>query len=94
MRDVRYNHTRYLIKKGYIKEFSQIFETIPKSTFQLDIGVNYRRMSRMIEDLGTITITEIYKMSNVLEIEFLSLLSLITREHNRYRNSKKASGKQ
>ena len=89
MRDERYQQVKVLIQQGYIKEFTQIFKTIPKSIFHVDIGVNYRRISKMITDLGSISITEIYTMSAVLDIEFMTMLTLIIREHNRRKTAKK-----
>jgi hypothetical protein len=89
MRDERYQQVKALIQQGYIKEFSQVFKVIPKSIFHADIGVNYRRMSKMIADLGTISITDIYTMCSVLDIEFMTLLTLIIKEHNRRKTAKK-----
>jgi hypothetical protein len=93
MRDERYQQVKALIQQGYIKEFSQIFKVIPKSIFHADIGVNYRRMSKMIADLGTISITDIYTMCAVLEIDFMTMLGLITKEYNRRKVAKKLTGK-
>ena len=93
MRDERYQQARALIEQGYITEFSQIFKVVPKTIFHEGIGVNYRRMSRMIVDLGSITITDIYNMCSVLEIEFMTMLLLITKEHNRRRGTRKSAGK-
>lgn len=40
-RDLRYVAVKLLIEQGYITQFHQIFEVIPKTVFIEDLGKNY-----------------------------------------------------
>jgi len=49
-KDNRYNIIKALIDSGHIKTFRDVFTFIPKTTVYKDLGVNFKKFDRAIND--------------------------------------------
>jgi hypothetical protein len=75
-KDRRYITVKNLITAGYIKSFREIFETIPKSVVARDLGMNNARFTRLMNDVGSFTLEELFRLSVFLEIEGSIIVNL------------------
>jgi hypothetical protein len=85
-KDRRYNTVKNLILGGYIKTFSEIFDTIPKSVVAHDLGFNYVRMNNLIRDVERIIIKDLFKLASLIEIDEMDIMRLV---YNQYSFDKK-----
>jgi hypothetical protein len=58
-RDKRYEALKVLIESGHITEFRQMFHYIPPSVVYKDLGINYFRFKKLINDTRLFTIKEL-----------------------------------
>jgi hypothetical protein len=65
-----------MIETGHITEFRQIFDHIPKSVVARDLGTNNNRMTRMITHVEQFNLHELYKISALIDIDFMKVLVL------------------
>lgn len=75
-KDHRYKTVKVMIETGHITEFRQIFDHIPKSVVARDLGTNNNRMTRMITHVEQFNLHELYKISALIDIDFMKVLVL------------------
>jgi hypothetical protein len=79
-----------MIESGRIHEFQQIFHFLPKSIMAQDLGTNNNRMTRLINHVEQFTLEELFRISQLLEINYKTVLTLV---HNQYFGEKKTNRK-
>jgi hypothetical protein len=87
-KDIRYESVKVMIESGRIHEFQQIFNFLPKSIMAHDLGTNNNRMTRLINHVEQFTLDELFRISQLLEINYKTVLNLI---HNQYFGEKKTN---
>lgn len=80
-KDIRYESVKVLIETGRIQEFRQIFSYLPKSIMAHDLGTNNNRMTRLINHVEQFSLEELFRISNLLDVNYKTVLILI---HNQY----------
>jgi len=88
-RDPRYQSVKASIEKGYLTEFTQIFDVIPKTTLTQHLKISNYRMASILENVDRITMTEIYAISNLFDIDYLTVVTLFHNEYLKKRGNKK-----
>jgi|ADGO01.1.fsa_nt_gi hypothetical protein len=86
-KDHRYKTVKVLIESGLIAEFNQIFLYIPKSVVSEDLGINYSRFVRLLQQVELFRLKELMLMSNFFEIDGKVMIELA---HNQYLADKRA----
>jgi len=66
-----------LIETGTIKEFTDIFETIPKSVVAKDLRVNYTHLTKRINNSEEFTLRELTTLADLIGIDSLILIGLV-----------------
>jgi len=65
-KDPRYLSLKYLIKKGDITTFKEIFDHIPYTVVAHDLHTNNNRMKKMIANPGLFHLGEVYQMAELI----------------------------
>ena len=89
-RDHRYKTVKVLIDSGIITEFNQIFLYIPKSVVSEDMGINYSRFVRLLQQVELFRLKELIIMSGFFEVEGKALIELA---HSQYLTDKRIRNK-
>jgi hypothetical protein len=89
-RDHRYKTVKVLIESGIITEFNQIFLYIPKSLVSEDMGINYSRFVRLLQQVELFRLKELMMMSVFFEVDGKTFIELA---HSQYLNDKKGKSK-
>jgi hypothetical protein len=79
-KDPRYKVVNIMIKHGAIKSFKEIFVHLPKSVVAKDLHMNNNRMTRLIEEPGGFTFTDIATIAKMAGIDFMTLAGMIAKE--------------
>lgn len=87
VKDKRYKTVKILIETGNVAAFRDIFEHIPKTTVAEELGIHFNRMSRMIDKVSEIKMSDVYLFSGYFEVEPNVMFGLIDNQHG----AKKAS---
>lgn len=89
-KDPRYKTVKILIEGGHVSELRQVFENIPKTTVSSDIGTNYKRFVRLIDEVGQLKVQDITTIAAVFDVDKRSIFNLVA---NQIDNDKKARRK-
>ena len=89
-KDHRYKTVKVLIESGIITEFNQIFIYIPKSVVSEDMGINYSRFVRLLQQVELFRLKELIMMSGFFEVEGKAFIELA---HSQYLSDKKVKSK-
>lgn len=65
-----------MIESGYIKEFVQIFDHIPKTVIKDELGTNNDRITRLISNVREFSLGEILTISQLLETDFRKIIAI------------------
>lgn len=79
--DKRYKVVKVMIENGAITEFRQIFEYIPKSIVANDLGTNYNRLIRLLKKVEDVSLEEIFKLSEWIDIECDVIFKLLVLQY-------------
>jgi hypothetical protein len=85
-KDHRYKTVKVLIESSIITEFNQIFLYIPKSVVSEDMGINYSRFVRLLQQVELFRLKELIIMSGFFEVEGKIFIELA---HSQYLSDKK-----
>lgn len=88
-KDRRYTTVKNLISGGYIKTFSEIFETLPKSVMARDLGMNNIRFTKLMNNVDDFFLRDIFRMAVLLEISEATMYELIWQQYTIDKKSKK-----
>jgi len=87
-RDNRYQGVKALIEKGQLKELTEILDIIPKTTLKKDLEISNYRMASILAHVEMVTMNEIYAMSSLFDVEFITIVMLIHNEYVRKKNKR------
>ena len=93
-KDKRYNTVKNLISGGYIKTFTEIFDTIPNSVVAQDLGFNSVRMTNLMNNVDRFILKDVIKLADLLEVDAMEILKLIYDQYvidNKNKRKKSAS---
>jgi hypothetical protein len=76
-RDPRYQNLRDLLVGGFIEDFDQLFTPIPKSVIYTDLGMNYVRFQKLINDPLLFTYKETKALASLIGCDPKYLMDLI-----------------
>jgi hypothetical protein len=62
---------------GELTSFAEIFNIVPKSVVSKDLGINYGRFAKRVQDPGSLTFEEAMHLAKLLQIAPQSLANLI-----------------
>jgi hypothetical protein len=80
-RDPRYMAVKILIEGRHITEFKQIFTHVPKTIMAHDLGTNNNRMTRLITNVDQFTLGQLYKISELLDVDYKTIFDLVHSQH-------------
>lgn len=87
-KDKRYNITKLLIQSGDIKTLAEVFDVIPPSVVAKDFGTNNTRFSKLTTNPELFRVKEIYRLSDLFEVDPLKMFALVNAQYQK-KNSKK-----
>jgi len=77
--DKRIKQAKTLFDENLIKDFKDIFEIVSYSKLAKILGIHNYRMRAKIEDPMKFHLGEVKSMATILDVDFLSLVSLMDR---------------
>lgn len=80
-KDPRYIAVKYLIEGKQITEFKDIFTHLPKTVMAQDLGTNNNRMTRLIDHVDQFTLAELYRISDLLDVDYRIIFNLAHFQH-------------
>lgn len=89
-RDNRYKTVKLLIESNIITEFNQIFTYIPKSVVSEDMGINYSRFVRQLQQVDLFRLKELIILSSFFEVDQKVFIDLVL---SQYHSDKKVKTK-
>lgn len=89
VKDERYKTVKFLIEKGHITEFNEVFRYIPKSVVANDLGTNYNRFARLVQHVEQFKVQELFMLSHFMDIDEMEILKLVYIQHRNYKNNRK-----
>lgn len=81
-----YRTIKLLIEGNQLKEFREIFEHIPKTVINVDLGINYARFNRLIKQVQGFKLEELYMLARLIGVDEKVILDLA---HSQYLADKK-----
>lgn len=90
VKDKRYSTVKNLILGGYIKNFRDIFDVVPKSVVVKDLKTNNQRFTRMMDNVGLFYTRELFKIAELIEVDEIEIMKLVC---NQYVNDRKVKKK-
>jgi hypothetical protein len=84
-KDKRYQVVTILINGDYVKNFLGIFDHIPISVVAIDIGSNYVRFKRLINNPFNLRLRDINILANLFGIGLIKMVQLIQAQKTTYR---------
>jgi hypothetical protein len=79
-KDKRYLTVKNLITGGYIKKFSEIIYTVPKSTITRDLGMHHQTFKKVMKSPDRLSFTDAFKIASFIEIDEREIMNLIHNE--------------
>ena len=76
-KDKRYATVKNLITGGYIKSFSEIWDTLPKTIVARDLKKHHQTFSKLISSPEKIRFEEAIEIASLIEIEGIHIINLI-----------------
>lgn len=75
--DPRYKYVNSVWEAGELTSFPEIFNIVPKSVVSKDLGINYGRFAKRVQEPGSLTFEEAFRLAKLLQISPQSLANLI-----------------
>lgn len=85
-KDPRYLAVKYLLKKGEIKTFKDIFKHIPKTVVAGDMHTNNARMTRLINNPENFTLDELQTLADLIGYDYKKFVLFIADEYHQKKN--------
>lgn len=79
-KDKRYTTVKNLITGGYIKSFSEIWETLPKTIVARDLKKHHQTFSKLISSPEKIKFEEALEIAALIDIDGIQIINLIYSE--------------
>lgn len=78
-----------MIEGGNVSQFKDIFEYIPRSVIAAYMGTNYKRMAKLVEHTGKISLDELHKLSDYFEVDNWIMIELANNQLIGRKNKRK-----
>jgi plasmid maintenance system antidote protein VapI len=79
-KDKRYNTVKKLIMGGFIKTFSEILDTIPKTVLTKDLGMHHQTFKKIIKNPERLSFRDAFRIASFIEIDEQEIMTLIYNE--------------
>lgn len=79
-KDRRYEAVKAWINSGGATTFREIFDIVPRTQVAKDTGMHYDRLSKKIINQTKLTVRDILRIAELLEVDDIKLYSLISAE--------------
>jgi hypothetical protein len=76
-KDKRYGTVKNLIAGGYIKSFSEIWDTLPKTVVARDLKMHHQTFSKLVSSPEKIRFEEAIEIASLIEIDGMRIINLI-----------------
>lgn len=87
-RDQRYKYVKFLLDKGEIKCFNEIFDTLPKTVLAKDMGFKIVRLNKLLSRPARFTLQDIFIMASFFEIDKFVMLHFVFEQYLLNKNEK------
>jgi hypothetical protein len=76
-KDQRYKAVKSMIQTKSLHSLQSVFDIIPLSIVQKDMGVNYTTLHRRVYSIELLTVGDILKMAKLFEVEPIAIFNLV-----------------
>jgi hypothetical protein len=77
VKDRRYNALKAYIDSGEMKNFTEMFDIVPRSVVVRDSGINYTRLINKIKGPEKFTVKDIFILAQLIGVESQKIYQLI-----------------
>jgi hypothetical protein len=88
-KDKRYSTIKLLITHKHIQDFRAIFEHIPKSIVYADLGMNYSRFTKLLQNPALFSLQELITLASFFDVDPKTLIDLAFEQHLSDKKNKK-----
>jgi hypothetical protein len=88
-KDKRYNTVKNLIAAGYIKSFSEILETVPKTVVAHDLGMHHQTFAKLIKCPEKFVFKDAFRIASLIEVDDRDIINLIYNQYTIHKKLKK-----
>jgi hypothetical protein len=82
----QYCTVKALVDLGKIKTFRQLVKLLPYTSVAKDLKINPSRMKRLFfQDVGKMTLRELYSLSKLLQIDLDTLQSMVFKQLEKFK---------
>ncbi|MBV8253897.1 MAG: hypothetical protein JO154_14940 [Chitinophaga sp.] len=83
MKDQRYKAIKALFSTGGVDSVQTIFNIVPISVVQKDMGVNYSTLHRKVQQPELFNVRELMQMADLFDIDAVDLFEVIVIDLNK-----------
>jgi hypothetical protein len=76
-KDKRYNTVKKLITAGYVKYFSDILDTVPKTVVARDLGMHHQTFDKLMKYPDRFTLKNAFRIASLIDVDDKAILDLI-----------------
>jgi len=87
-KDRRYKQVKLLIIKGEIKNFNQIFDTLPKSILARDLHMKGSTLTKLMKRVDKFHLSDLAVIAELCEIELETLFKLVIEQNSYYKKKR------
>lgn len=84
-----YHTIKLLIEGESLKHFREIFEHIPKTVVNRDLGINYNRFTDIIKNVQGFKLGELYTLAHLIGVDEKIIVDLAHAQYMADRKSRK-----
>lgn len=77
----QYEALRVLIESGHIKTFNQVFDTVKRTNFAEDLGMNYQTFMYRLQHPASFSYRESFAIANLIGVEKQVISRLIIAQY-------------
>lgn len=85
----KYETAKKLLENGSIKKFGQLEKKLPYTILAKEAKIGVRRLKKLFNDVGEITVAELHRMAEVLDVDIALLRDITIPEADRKTRRKK-----
>ena len=80
VKDKRYNTVKKLILANALGSFSEMLDTLPKTTLARDLGMHHQTFSKLIANPAKFTFEDAFRIANLIEVDQMAIVNLIAKQ--------------
>lgn len=69
-----------MIESNKLKSLDELYDIVPITTIRQDIGINYYKSRKRVENPGAYTIEECMKLAALIEVDYKIVMQIVAQD--------------